>query len=207
MLKVFLGTDRKTARAALDAAIGGVPVVRISDASSMDDFQAALRGVWMFGSARAVVFEGISGNGEMFDVLIEHLVSLAGSDEQFFVYEERLDAATKRTFEKSAKAQIFDLPKSAKAYPTVFKLADYMKKGDKKQMWVAYQRELAQGNAPEAIHGVLFWGAKQFLLGAKATKDIERSRKLIATLAELPHESRRRGEELEYALERFILSA
>lgn len=209
MLNIFSGTDRAKARSALNAAVGDTPVVRISDASSMDDFRSALQGVGIFGSARAVVFDGISANEEMFDALVKHLTPLAGSDEQFFVYEEKLDAATGRTFEKYAKAQIFDLPKSVKARPTVFQLADHMKKGGKnmrKNMWVAYQRELAQGEAPEAIHGVLFWGAKQTLLSARDVQNVQRSKRLIATLAELPHESRRRGEELEYALERFILS-
>ena len=41
---------------------------------------------------------------------------------------------------------------------------------------------------------------------ASDAKSKERAKKLIALLAELPHETRRRGVELEYALERFVLS-
>ena len=87
MLQVFLGTDREKARVAMNAARGDGSVVRISDVSSMDDFHAALQGVGMFapleaspltgfGSARAVALEGVSGNAEMFDVLMSNLPHL-----------------------------------------------------------------------------------------------------------------------------------
>ena len=64
-------------------------------------------------------------------------------------------------------------------------------------------QEIAKGGAPEAIHGVLFWGAKDAFLKSGGTD--ARIRQLVADLAALPHEARRRGEDMEYALERFIL--
>jgi hypothetical protein len=70
---------------------------------------------------------------------------------------------------------------------------------------VGYQRALLRDEAPEAIHGVLFWGAKQALLAARGAKDMERPKRLVAELAELPHEARRKGFGLEYTLERYIL--
>jgi len=208
MLRVFLGTDRKKARAALHAAIDRRAAVRITDASSLDDLRAALMtSANMFGGSRTVVFDGISANEEMRGMVISVLPAIAETTDSFFVLEEKPDAEFKKKLQKYAKkVEIFDAAKK-KEYPTVFKLADYLKKVDKKKLWIAYQRELAQGEAPEAIHGVLFWGAKQALLAARDARTAERSKHLVATLAELPHESRRRGEELEYALERFILSA
>ena len=156
---------------------------------------------------RAVVLDGISSNEEMREALVKALSTLATSADLFFILEEKPDADLKKKLQKHAeKIETFDAVKK-KEYPTVFKLADHLKTGDKKNMWVAYQRELVSGNAPEAIHGVLFWAAKQALLAARDAKDVERGRKLVAILVELPHEARRRGEELEYALERFILSA
>ena len=90
----------------------------------------------------------------------------------------------------------------------IFRFKDIieMNAGDKKKLWVGYQQELSLGNATEAIHGTLFWGVKQALLNARDAQNVQRSKRLLAELAELPHESRRHGEELEYALERFILS-
>lgn len=210
MLHVFLGTDRDKARAAaLNAAtLAKTPITRISDANPLGDLTAVLQqGTSMFGGSRTVLLDGVCGNEDMRTALLTALPLLASSPEPFFVLEEKPDAEAKKKLQKyAANTQIFDAIKK-KEYPTVFKLADYLKKADKKNMWIAYQRELVQGNAPEAIHGVLFWGAKQYLLAARSAKDSARGRSLVAALAELPHESRRRGEELEYALERFILSA
>lgn len=204
MLSVFLGTDRKKARAA--ARYQGEALI-ISDAHAVQDLRAALaQGASMFGDLRTVILDGVCENAEMRALLVAALPALAQSPDRFFVLEEKPDAALKKLLQKYAeKVEILDAPKK-KEYPTVFKLADHLKKGDKKSMWVAYQRELGQGSAPEQIHGVLFWGAKQFLLGARDAKDAARARSLVAALAEMPHQARRQGEDLEYALERFILS-
>jgi hypothetical protein len=215
MLYVFLGTDRQKARAALNTKIEsdrGEPSamlrsIRITDANSLDDLSSVLNAsVSMFDEKRAVILDGIASNEEMRSALLTTLPVLAASADHFFVLEEKPDAELKKKLQKYAeKVETFDAVKK-KEYPTVFKLADYLKSGDKKNLWVSYQRELSTGNAPEAIHGVLFWGAKQALLAARGGKDADRSRRLLASLVELPHEARRRGEELEYALERFILS-
>jgi len=209
MLNVFLGTDRQKALAAVNAAVSKskARVVRISDASSIGDLRAALAGGGMFGEKRIVVLDRVADNEEMREIMLAELPSLSGQSDTYVLYEEKVDAATKRLFEKHAeKVEVFDAAKSAKARPTVFALVNYMNAGDKKKLWVGYQQELSLGNAPEAIHGTLFWGAKQAVLAARNVRDVERSKRLIITLAELPHRSRRRGEELEYALERFILS-
>jgi hypothetical protein len=56
------------------------------------------------------------------------------------------------------------------------------------------------------LHGTLFWAAKQMVLKPRGASDSLRGKKLVAELAALPHEARRSGEDLEYALERFVLS-
>jgi hypothetical protein len=45
-----------------------------------------------------------------------------------------------------------------------------------------------------------------FLKSRVGSPERTRGAALIASLAELPHDSRRRGEDLEYALERFLLT-
>ena len=210
MLSVFLGTDTKKALATLNAVVSKLKqsVVRVSDASSLEDVRAALGGGGMFGEKRSVVLDRLSDNDELWQLVLAQLQSLREQSDAFFIYEEKMDAATKKLLQKYAgNVEVFDAPKSAKPKPTVFALVNYMNAGDKKRLWVGYQQELSIGNAPEAIHGTLFWGAKQSLLSARNAKEVERAKKYVAQLAELPHESRRHGEELEYALERFILSA
>ena len=209
MLFVFLGTDTKKALAALNTAVSKLKqsVVRVSYASSLEDVRAALGGSGMFGEKRAVVFDRLSDNDELWSLVIDRLASIAEQSDAFFLYEEKANAATKKLLQKYAeKVEVFDASKMAKSRPTVFSLVNYMNAGDKKKLWVAYQQELLSGNAPEAIHGTLFWGVKQALLAARNVESVGRSKRLLAELAELPHKSRRQGEELEYALERFILS-
>lgn len=206
MLFVYAGTDTEKARAQMNAAIQKAaqesPVVRITDAHSAADLEAAIQDGGMFAEKRVVVFDQVLTHPELREILLRALPCIAESSEQFFMYESAPDAATRKAIEKHAKkSERFDAPKSAKK-ETIFALANAFQKGDKKALWVGYQEELAAGNAPEAIHGVLFWAAKQAFLRNPSQKN----RALIASLAELPHEARRAGFDLEYALEHFVLS-
>ncbi len=206
MLYFFSGTDTDKARAAMRDAMEkvakGASVLRITDAHSRADLEFALRGRGMFDEARVVVFDNTYLNDEMRESLERELPRIAKATEVFFMLEGALDAATRKSIEKYAeKSERFD-SKSAGKQKTIFALANALQAGKKKELWVGYQRELLSGEAPEAIHGVLFWAAKQYFLRGGS----ERARKLVAELAELPHEARRQGEELEYALERFVLS-
>lgn len=210
MLHLFTGTDRQKARGALHAAaekmaVGATPL-RITDAHAFADLDAALRGGGMFAQSRVVVLDGVLSNQDMRDTLLAALPWLAASPDPFYMYEEKPDAATRKQLEKhAARAERFDLPSARGGGTSVFALADAMNRGDKKNLWIGYHRELAAGGAPEAIHGVLFWGAKKALLSARTDAARAKAARLLAQLAELPHESRREGEDMEYALERFML--
>lgn len=206
MLYFYSGNDTEKARDAMSAAIEkaakGATVVRITDAHSRADLEAALQGGGMFGGERVIVFSNVYENDELRTVLEERLSFLSKSKEPIFMIEGALDAATRKSIEKYAtEYERFDAKKVAEP-TTIFALANALQVGKKKELWVGYQRELQSGKAPEAIHGVLFWAAKQYLL----KQGSDRAKLLVAELAELPHEARRRGVELEYALEQFVLS-
>lgn len=225
MLFLFSGSDREKAREALNAAVektAGLQkgtfriTFRITDAHTIDDLRTALRGPGMFppaggpeGGARVVVLDGIlsGGNEEAQAVLLGALKDIRDSAEVFFMLEGALDASTRKQVEKYAeKSERFDA-KKAEAEKTIFALANALQRGDKRGLWLGLMREFGKGSAPEAVHGLLFWGAKQGLLRARGEEEAARMRRLVAALAELPHRSRRKGEELSYALERFALSS
>src|SRR3989344_7683409 len=208
MLYVFTGTDRESARDALNKALTKAGkkhrIVRISDANAVADLSEALRGGGMFGEKRTVVLDGVFANEEMRSIVLEALPHMRESEEPFFVLEGRLDAETRKKLEKHAEtAERFDAKKE-KEGGEIFALAHALKRGDKKALWVGYQRALARDEAPEAIHGVLFWGAKDMFLKSRGAEH-ERAGQLVAELAELPHEARRSGFELKYALEHYLL--
>jgi len=212
MLSSFYGSDRDKARTALDKAADKAgrhaDVVRITDAHSLADLEAALSGPGMFTKERTIVLDSIVGgaNEEMRARVLDSLERMRDSEEQFFILEGILDAATRKQIEKYAeKSEKFDAPKKEKD-TSIFALANALQKGDRKALWVGLMREFSKDAAPEAVHGLLFWGAKQMFLKAYGDAERARAQNLIAALAELPHEARRKGEDLEYALERFVLS-
>lgn len=221
MIYFYLGTDRERARAKMSAEIGkakGAEIVRITDANNVEDLRTVLRGPGMFtpleagGSLmgfaqnRVLVFENVCANVELCDVLLDSLEPLSKSDEWVFLFEEKPLADLRRKLEKYAKSvEKFDAPKKERD-SSIFAIANALRKADKKALWVSYMREIAKDAAPEAIHGVLFWAAKDMFMKSSEKAARTRAAFLIAQLAELPHAARRRGEDLEYALERFCLS-
>jgi hypothetical protein len=211
MLYLYAGTDREQARAAMNAAIKKISqknteVVRISDANTLADLDAALRGKGMFGGERVVVLEGIFANEEMRARFEDTVETLAKAEEKYFVLEEKPDAAARKLLEKYAKeSKKFEAPKADRE-DNFFAVTGAFRARKKKELWVLLQREYALGKAPEALHGTLFWAAKQMVLKPRGAPEAARGKALVADLAALPHEARRRGEDLEYALERFVLS-
>ncbi|MDP3965323.1 MAG: hypothetical protein Q8Q13_00820, partial [bacterium] len=168
MLYLYTGTDTKKAREEMNKEVArvskGARVVRINDTNSTNDLYASLQGGGLFGEKHVFVIDSVSENEEMLAVLLQMLEGMKKSAESFFLFEEKLDAATRRTVEKYAEAtRKFDAPKKKKD-DSVFALAGALRRADKKALWAGYQRELIKGNAPEAIHGVLFWGAKDMAL-------------------------------------------
>jgi DNA polymerase III delta subunit len=206
MFYFFTGTDSEKARDAMNAMMQNAAkqkrVVRITDAHAIADLDATLGGAGMFGEARIVVLDNILGNEGLRERFFARVKDISRSEDVFFMLESGIDADTRKSVEKYAeKTERYDAPKKDRDN-SIFSLANALQRGQRKELWVGYQRELLKGSAPEAIHGTLFWAAKQAFLRS----DTPRSRALIAQLAELPHEARRKGFELEYALEHFVLS-
>ena len=210
MLYVYLGTDRKKARDAMSATIKKVGKdrlrVHITDAHSLADLDAARSGPGLFGELRVVVLDNIFTNEDLRERFLAQLPAVKDSADAFFLFEEKLLAAPKRALAKYAETtETFDAAKRAPDN-AIFKLRFALEKGDKKTLWVGLMREYIAGKAPEAVHGFLFWAAKQMVLSARGDTSRDRARTLLTRLAELPHGNRRKGIELEYALERFVLS-
>jgi DNA polymerase III delta subunit len=211
MLYFFTGTDTEKAREKLSAAVASVAkkkqIIRVTDAHSVADLDAALGGAGMFGLPgqgveRVVVLDGVLSNDELHERLLGRLKDISKSDDIYFMLETGIDAETRKSVEKYAETtERYDAPKKERDN-SIFALANSLQRGKRKELWVGYQRELQKGTAPEAIHGTLFWAAKQQFL----SHDSPKARALVAELAALPHEARRKGFDLEYALEHFVLA-
>ena len=204
MLTLIWGTDREATLKALQKLVRAekkTPLT-VNDAHTLDDLRASLQGGGLFGDVRTVVLDGVCVNPEMKTEVLASLSAMKKAKDHFVLREEKLDADTRKQIEKYAETSDKHELKKEKTETTIFALASALQKRDKKALWVGLQREFLSGNAPEAVHGVLFWGAKQAHLRAPTSY----TKTLVERLAELPHEARRRGMELDYALERFALS-
>lgn len=205
MLYFYTGTDTDKLRAALASALERYDnIVRITDAHAVHDLAAALEGPGMFAipGERVIVLDHIHAHEEMWSLLLEQLDRLRKNTESVYLIESEPDAATKKLLEKHAEKTVrHDLGKKEKK-DNFFAIVNALQGRKRKDLWVLLQAEFAAGKAPEAVHGSLFWAAKQQFLKAGDAK----SAVLVARLAELPHEARRQSFELEYALERFALS-
>ncbi|HEY4520024.1 MAG TPA: hypothetical protein VJH33_03235 [Candidatus Paceibacterota bacterium] len=209
MLYIYFGSDREKVRLEVGEALmryAKTDVVRITDVHALGDVQSVCGGSNLFGDARTVVLDGLFSNIESWGVVERALPYMQKAQDTFFIVEEKLNAATLRTLKEHAKDVVrFDVKKEERG-GEIFALANTLKRKDKKMLWIEYQKALARGEAPEAIHGVLFWGAKDMVLRARDVQGTSRAQSLIIKLTELPHEARRKGVELEYALEQFLLS-
>ena len=211
MLFAYIGSDRNKAREELRKAAEAAArkakarIIRITDAHGAADMHSALDGAGLFVDPRVVVLDGVLASEDLRALVLASLEYIARSHESVFLLEEAVDAPTRRLIEKYAEnVHRYDTVK--KKDDSIFALARALERGDKKMLWILLEKQFLKGAAAEAIHGVLFWGAKQALLAARGVQDIGRYRKLVAELAELPHESRRSNFPLEYALLRFALS-
>ena len=213
MLYLYTGTDRDKARSAMMEEAEGraekenAEILRITDAHSPEDLRLGFAGPGLFGRARVLVLDSIVANEKMFEFFMRELPALSKSKDPFFVFEEKLLADIRRKIEKYAEKTVkHDAPRKERDN-SIFALANALSRRDKKTLWVQDQRALSRGESAEAIHGILFWGAKKMLLSArKGSAEYGRGSALIASLAELPHEARRKGFEFEYALEHHLLS-
>src|SRR3989344_4618826 len=137
MLYFYSGTDREKARDTLNKALAKAakkqPIVRISDANTLADLSEALRGSGMFGQTRAVVLDGVFGNEEMREIVLEALPHMGRSDELFYILEGKLDAETRKRIEKHAEtSERFDAKKEKEGgrfFPFFFCLKAGEKKG------------------------------------------------------------------------------
>jgi hypothetical protein len=76
----------------------------------------------------------------------------------------------------------------------------------KAKLWMEVVRALRAGDAPEMLHGLLHWKARDLMSKQNRIWPPEEARELSLKLIELLEESRRGGLDLPLSLERFALS-
>lgn len=142
------------------------------------------------------------------DILEEHLDALVTSDNAILILAPKLLAAQAKKLVAKAKVEYkFDKPVTrevARGFNS--NLVNALATRSREKLWLEINRALSAGDAPEMLHGLLHWKARDLMeKGSRAWKPQE-SRALSLSLISLLQASRRGGLDFSLSLERFALS-
>ncbi len=141
-------------------------------------------------------------------ILEEHLDQLAASDNAIVILAPKLLAAkAKKIAAKAKMTYTFDaaIPReAARGFNT--NLVNALAARSREKLWLEVNQALAAGDAPEMLHGLLHWKARDLMEKGSRVWKQEESRQLSLALIKLLQDSRRGGLDLSLSLERFALS-
>lgn len=140
-------------------------------------------------------------------IVAEHLPSLSESENPVALIAPRLLAAQKKKIETLAhKIFIYD-ERSKKTAPGFNALlVNALASKNKETLWLELMRARRAGDAPEMLHGLLHWKARDLMEKGSARWKKEDARTLSCELIELLSDSRSGELSLGENLERFVLS-
>lgn len=140
-------------------------------------------------------------------VLEEKIDLLIASENAIVILAPKLSAAkAKKMVAKAAKVYVFDVPatrEAARGFNS--KLVDALGVKNAPGLWLEIVRALRAGDAPEMLHGLLHWKARDLMEKGGRSYSPERARELSLRLIALLQETRRNGRDLERELECFAL--
>jgi hypothetical protein len=139
------------------------------------------------------------------DVIEEWLPRLAASENAVVLLAPGLAAAkAKKVGALAEKVYEFEergahLPAGRQGFNSA--LVNALAAGDGAKLWLELARALRAGDAPEQVHGLLHWKARDLMQKGKPG-----ARELSLDLIRLLADARRKGLDLSESLERFALS-
>lgn len=160
-----------------------------------------------FPAARAADEEGAAEEGAE-SALEDHLGMLADSDNAIVILAPKLSAAKAKKITATAKMEYKYDRAAAREDARGFNsaLVNALASRSREKLWLEVNRALHAGDAPEMLHGLLHWKARDLMeKGSRSWRPGE-ARQLSLSLIALLQDSRRKGLDLSESLERFALS-
>lgn len=141
-------------------------------------------------------------------IIEEHIDALAASDNAIIILAPKLAAAKAKKLVAKAKVEYkFDKPASQEvARGFNGNLVNALAARSREKLWLEIERTLRAGDAPEMLHGLLHWKARELMEKGSRAWNPDESRNVSLVLIELLQNSRRGGLDLALSLERFALS-
>ena len=142
------------------------------------------------------------------NILEEHLDALATSDNAILILAPKLLAAKAKKLVAKAKMEYkFDkLVTREVARGFNSNLVNALVARSREKLWLEINRALSAGDAPEMLHGLLHWKARDLMEKGSRIWTPKESRALSLSLISLLQSSRRGGLDLSLSLECFALS-
>ncbi len=215
MIYLFTGNDAGKVRAkafqwvaaarakAPEAAYIRLQVEAISEASLHD----ALSAQGLFFTKTLVLIDDPFADADAGEAVLDSLALMAASENPIGILAPKLLAARAKKIEAVA-AKVFTVDVAVKKPARGFNsaLVNALAARDGAALWKEILKAYRQGDAPEMVHGLLHWKARDLMQkGSRAWTTVE-ARKLSVGLIELLSDSRGKDLELGMALERFALS-
>lgn len=142
------------------------------------------------------------------DLIEEHMDTLAASDNAIVILAPKLVVAKAQKFATKAKIEYrFDKSTASEAGRGFNNaLVNALAARSRERLWLELNRALRAGDAPERLHGLLHWKARDILEKGARSWTLAEARTLSLSLITLLMDSRRKSLDLAQSLERFVLS-
>lgn len=140
-------------------------------------------------------------------ILDDSLDILAASDNAIIILAPKLVAAkAKKIAAKAKHVYVYDKPATSEVKRGFnAALVNALASREREKLWFEINRALHAGDAPEMLHGLLHWKARDLMEKGSRRWTPSESRRLSLLLIELLQDSRRGGLDLSLALEKFSL--
>ncbi len=214
MIYLFTGSDANRARAkafqwiaAARAKAPDASYTRIG-ADDLDEavLREALAAQGLFFSKTLVVLDDPFANAESAETVLSLLPELKETANIVAIVAPKLLAARAKKLEAAAE-KVFAVDaaaKPARAFNSA--LVNALAAKDGAALWKEILKAYRQGDAPEMVHGLLHWKARDMMQKRGRAWTKEDARRLSRDLILLLSDSRGRDLPLNLALERFALS-
>ena len=214
MIYLFHGSDTARARAKAFAWVEaarkkapGAAYLRIAaDTVTVESLAEAAEAAGLFFPKILVLLDDPFSLKESGEAVLEALPRLVQSENPIAILAPKLHPAHAKKIEAKA-AKVFKTDAKEK-FERGFNapLVNALGARDGKTLWKEITKAFREGDAPEMIHGLLHWKARDLMQKGGKAWSKEEARGLSVSLIELLSDSRRGDLELSLALERFALS-
>jgi DNA polymerase III delta subunit len=178
-----------------------------AESTSAEALQEAVMAQGLFFSKTLVLIDDPFSDAAAGEALLGQLEGLAASPNAVAILAPKLLATRLKKIEPHA-AKVFEVnateKKAVRGFNTGLVNALAEKNGPK--LWQEIEKARRQGDAPEMIHGLLHWKARDLMQKGSRAWPGDESRTLSRSLIELLSDSRSGDLSLNLALERFALS-